>query len=127
MPFGDGKALVPREQQLAMIPVPPGTYSVRFWQACALNHEVIRTVAIAPANPLARSFEVRRGQVVVLGSFATTTTHSFGQIDWTVEQRQLAASHVEAAILREYPAFRAAPVSCLLCDVVPTGEPEARR
>ncbi len=127
MPFGNGKVFARREMQAAMVALPPGTYAIRFWQTYALNREPIRTQALAPASPLGRTFEVKSGRVVVLGSFATTTTFSFGRTDWTIRPQPLSAGDAEAAIRREYPAFQAAPVSCLLCDGALGSDPEARR
>lgn len=117
MAFGNGKALEKRHRQPNMIALPPGTYSVRFWQTYALIGGSEKMVPTPPESPLRRSFAVRPGEVVFLGSFSTTTQVFFGgRKEWTIEFERLAAAEATSIVRFEYPYFRDAPVSCLLCD-----------
>jgi hypothetical protein len=116
--FGDGKGHSTHSPQPSMIALPPGAYRVCFWQTYAPRHrESYRLVPLNPRSALARRFQVRSGQVTVLGSFAAST-ESFGWTGrvWAIEPQPLSPEEATAVIHREYPGHGGAAVSCLLCD-----------
>jgi hypothetical protein len=94
--------------QVLVIAVPPGCYVVPAWATVGAwgmdNHAITAAVFNTP-------FEVRAGTVVVLGDFSVTSDSA--TVTWS--SKLASWSGLRIALDQNYPAFRAIPITCVVC------------
>jgi len=111
----------PSSARLGMVSVPPGEYRVASWVTFSMFHEILKKSPIPTDHGLARSFVVKEGHVVFLGSFGASTTRGFGRTTFTIQPEPTGADQVPIIVRNGYPRFAAAPLECLLCSAPPPG------
>jgi hypothetical protein len=110
---GGGSA---EEAQAVAIAVPPGSYRIASWMSYAsLTHERSAKREVPADHPLGRSFTLAPGQVVLIGAIAAASEVTYPKIRWRIDPRAVSEVNALATFRAAYPAFAAAPVTCLLC------------
>jgi len=103
--------IIPLENDLRLVQLPPGRYRVASWLTFAFTGEKITTKALPADVPLARPFEVGGGAVVIIGTFnVDRSMHTF----W-MDPVPMSAGEATTAVRTAYQGFAEAPVTCLTC------------
>jgi len=102
-------------KEMGAIAVPSGTYRVASWLTWALTSEQVTRKDLPAASPLARTFTLEPGQVVLLGHWSADSQYGFNSISFTIAPKAVTEAELVKAFREAYPRFADARISCLLC------------
>jgi hypothetical protein len=104
-----------KDKELGVIAVPAGRYRVSAWVTWALTTERLTRKEI-PANvPLGRAFDLRPGQVMLLGSWSADRHMGFASNTYTIAAKPLSEAEAVKAFKAAYPGLADSKVACLAC------------
>lgn len=106
---------------VGLIALPPGRYHVAFWNTWAVTGEQLTKKEFAASAPIARPFDLRPGEVVLLGSWAAERDYNVTSNTFKVVPKPITGAEATAAFRAAYPGFAEVPVRCVHCP--PQGTP----
>lgn len=108
--------VIPMEKDaVGLVAVPPGRYRVAYWITFSLTKEKLTRKDVPETVPLGRAFDVAPGAVMLLGKWSADREFGIAKSTFTIEQVRVRKQEAVAALLASYPAFKGAPVACVLC------------
>ncbi len=107
--------VIPLENDVGLVALPPGKYHVGYWTTFALTGERLTKEDVPANHPVARPFELRAGQVMVLGRWTADRKMGFGSNTFTLNPIKMSPADAASAVRAVYRGFADAPVACLTC------------
>jgi hypothetical protein len=116
--IGTGQEVVMafEEDDVSMIELTPGMYRVRYWETWGVTHEVLTREEFPTDGSVGRPFEIKAGEVVVLGKVAANEVKEFLKSTFTIVARPIRGEDAIASVRAAYPVFTNAPIHCLMCQ-----------
>jgi len=113
--LADHDYVLPLENGVVLIALPPGTYRVAYWVTfAALTHERLTQQDIPPAESFATPFVLAPGHVMLLGDLFSDRLGMFSRT-YTIQTMPISAGDAALKFRTEYRGFAAAPIDCLAC------------
>jgi hypothetical protein len=107
--------VVPIDDEVGLVQIPPGKYRVAYWTTFAFTGERITKSHIPANHPLGRPFDVGPGEVMFLGRWTADRDIGFGTSTFWLEPAKMTEAEAATAVRTAYPAFAEALVKCLWC------------
>jgi hypothetical protein len=104
------------DNDVSMIELAPGLYRVRYWETWGWTHEVFARDELPKDRSIGRPFEIKAGEVVLLGKLAAEDVIGFGRLTFTIVTRPMRGEDAIAVVTAAYPGFAKAPIHCLMCQ-----------
>jgi hypothetical protein len=99
-----------------LIEVPQGLYHVCYWVTwAALGGQTLTKQAISVSDAVGVPFDVKPGQVMLLGQWFADREMGFGSNTFTLKSSRISKADAAAVFLEAYHGFAGAPVNCLVC------------
>jgi hypothetical protein len=107
--------LAVEDNDVGLIPVPPGVYRVAYWMTWSLTREKLTKKEIPTNVSFGRTFEVGAGRVMLLGKWSADREIGFARNTFLIVPQRISEREAVEAFRAAYPAFAGVPVGCLLC------------